>query len=181
WPRSRGTVAHALLEELNADYETHRVNIEAGEQHQPEYLAINPMAKVPAIVHDGALITELPAIFIYLGDLYPEAGLTPPLEDPLRGPYLRWLVFYGSCFEPALLDRSLKREPAPRMSAGYGDFESVLKTLSNQLERGSYLLGERFTVADVLWGRALDWALGFKLLPEEPVFRAYVDSVMARP
>ncbi len=97
--------ALVLLEELGADYELHVLDLKKGEQRQPAYLAINPMGKVPAIRHDGALVTEQGAVYAYLADLYPEAGITPAIGDPLRGPYLRWLFYYGSSFEPALIDR----------------------------------------------------------------------------
>jgi glutathione S-transferase len=91
-PQSRSAGTRALLEELGADYDLHVLNLKAGEQREPAYLAVNPMGKVPAIHHDGALVTEQPAVFIYLADLYPAAKLAPPLGDPLRGPYLRWMV-----------------------------------------------------------------------------------------
>ena len=180
-PQSRSAGTRALLEELAADYELHVLSLKTGEQRQPAYLAINPMGKVPAIHHDGALVTEQPAVFIYLADLYAEAGLAPPIGDPLRGPYLRWLVFYGSCFEPAVTDRSLQREPASTSTCGYGDYDTMLKTVVDQLEKGPYLLGERFSAADVLWGTALNWTTMFKLVPELPVIRAYIDRVLARP
>lgn len=180
-PQSRSAGTRALLEELAADYELHVLSLKTGEQRQPAYLAINPMGKVPAIQHDGALVTEQPAVFIYLADLYAEAGLAPPIGDPLRGPYLRWLVFYGSCFEPAVTDRSLQREPASTSTCGYGDYDTMLKTVVDQLEKGPYLLGERFSAADVLWGTVLNWTTMFKLVPELPVIRAYIDRVLARP
>lgn len=180
-PQSRSAGTRALLEELGADYELHLLNLKEGQQRQPDYLAINPMGKVPAIRHGEALITEQPAIYIYLADLYPEAGLAPPIGDPLRGPYLRWMVFYGSCFEPALIDKSMQRVPAAPSTSGYGDYDIMLKTLVDQLERGPYLLGDRFSAADVLWGTALNWTTMFKLVPELPVIRAYIDRVLARP
>ncbi|MGY3040874.1 glutathione S-transferase [Rhodanobacter sp. TND4EL1] len=180
-PQSRSAGTRALLEELGADYELHLLNLKEGQQRQPDYLAINPMGKVPAIRHGEALITEQPAIYIYLADLYPEAGLAPPIGDPLRGPYLRWMVFYGSCFEPALIDKSMQRVPAAPSTSGYGDYDTMLKTLVDQLERGPYLLGDRFSAADVLWGTALNWTTMFKLVPELPVIRAYIDRVLARP
>jgi glutathione S-transferase len=180
-PQSRSAGTRALLEELGADYELHLLNLKEGQQRQPDYLAINPMGKVPAIRHGDALVTEQPAIFIYLADLYPEAGLAPPVGDPRRGPYLRWLVFYGSCFEPAVIDKSMQREPAPPSTNSYGDYDTMLKTLVDQLERGPYLLGDRFSAADVLWGTALNWTTMFKLVPELPVVRAYIDRVLARP
>lgn len=180
-PNTRSTAALTLLEELGAPYELKVLNMTAGEQRQPAYLAINPMGKVPAVVHDGALIAELPAVFIYLADLFPEAGLAPRIGDPLRGPYLRWLVFYGSCFEPAMIDRSLKREPAPITRSPYGDYDLVLATLTGQLAKGPYLLGDRFTAADVLWGTALAWITAFALVPKLPVIEGYVTRIMSRP
>ncbi|RDS81459.1 glutathione S-transferase family protein [Dyella psychrodurans] len=180
-PNSRSAGTLALLEELNADYELHLINFKTGEQRQPAYRAINPMGKVPAIRHGDALVAEQPAVFIYLADLFPEAGLAPAMGDPLRGPYLRWLVYYGSCLEPAMIDRSLKRDPATPSASPYGTWDDVLNTINAQLAQGPYLLGERFTAADVLWGIALDRVTAFKLVPETPQIRAYVDRVLARP
>ena len=180
-PNTRSSGTLILLEELGADYRLHVLDMKSGAQRQPEYLAINPMGKVPALRHGDALITEQAAIFLYLADLYPEAGLAPPIGDPLRGPYLRWMVFYGSCFEPALIDRAQKREPAPPAMSPYGDYDTMLKTLTDQLSGGPYLLGEKFTAADVLWGTALNWTTKFKLVPELPVIKSYVDRMGARP
>jgi glutathione S-transferase len=180
-PQSRSVGALILLEELGADYELRPIDFGKKEQRQPPYLAVNPMGKVPAIVHDGALVTEQGAVFAYLADLHPEAGITPAIGDPLRGPYLRWLFFYGSSFEPAIVDRSLKREPAPLATSPYGDCETTLKTLFDQLGDGPYLLGERFTAADVLWGTALRWTTMFKLVPETSAVKAYVERIGARP
>ena len=180
-PQSRSGGTLALLEELQADYELQLLNLKAGTQRQPAYLAVNPMGKVPAVLHHGALVTEQPAVMLYLADLYPQAGLAPPIGDPLRGPYLRWMVFYGSCFEPAIVDRSLQREPAALATSPYGTWDDVLKALTEQLAQGPYLLGERFTAADVLWGTALNWTTMFKLVPETPLIRAYIDRVLSRP
>jgi glutathione S-transferase len=180
-PNTRSTGARILLEELGVPYTLHVLNMTAGEQRQPDYLAINPMGKVPAVRHGDALITEQVAVFLYLADLFPESGLAPPLGDPLRGPYLRWLVYYAACFEPAVIDRSLKREPAPPRMCPYGDYDTMLKTLTDQLATGPYLLGERFTAADVLWGTGLGWTTMFKLVPELPVIMDYVKRVTGRP
>lgn len=180
-PNTRSTGALILLEELGADYELHVLNMKAGEQRQAAYLAINPMGKVPAVTHDGALVTEQGAVFMYLADLYPEAGLAPAIGDALRGPYLRWMVFYGSSFEPALIDRALKREPAPASTSPYGDYDTVLATLTDQLGKGPWLLGDTFSAADVLWGTALGWTTRFKLVPELPVIMDYIARAGARP
>jgi glutathione S-transferase len=180
-PNTRSTGVLTLLTELSADYDLHVLNFKTAEQLDPAYLAVNPMGKVPALMHGDALVTEQVAVFLYLADLYPEAGLTPDIGDPLRGPYLRWMVFYGSCFEPALVDRALKREPAPRATSPYGDYDTVVKAVTGQLAAGPWLLGERFTAADVLWGTALTWTTGFKLVPLVPVIHAYIDRWNARP
>ncbi len=180
-PNTRSTGVAILLEELGAPHKTHLLNMKAGEQRQPAYLANNPMGKVPAIRHGDALVTEQPAIYIYLADLFPAAGLAPALTDPMRGPYLRWLVFYGSSFEPAVVDKAMKRDAAPPAMCPYGDFDTMLATLADQLRAGPWLLGETFTAADVLWGTALRWTMGFKIVPERPEFVAYVERVCARP
>jgi glutathione S-transferase len=179
-PNTRSSGVLLLLHELGAPYELKAINMKAGEQRQPDYLAINPMGKVPALRHGDALVTEQVAIFLYLADLYPEAGLAPSPSDPLRGPYLRWMVYYAACFEPAILDRAMKREaPAPSMSP-YGDFDTMLRTLAGQLARGPHLLGERFTAADVLWGMALTWTTSWKLVPELPEIAAYLGRFRTR-
>jgi glutathione S-transferase len=180
-PNTRSTGVLSLLEELGVDYDLRVINNKAGEQRKAEYLAVNPMGKVPAILHNGALVTEQPAVYLYLADLYPDAGLAPRMGEALRGPFLRWLVFYGSSFEPALVDRSMKRDPAPPGTSPYGDFDTMYGALTGQLAKGPYILGERFTAADVLWGVALAWTVGFKLVPETPVVKAYVERVTSRP
>jgi glutathione S-transferase len=180
-PNSRSGGTRILLEELGAKYDLHVLNLKKKEQREPAYLAINPMGKVPAIRHGDALVTEQPAIFLYLADLFSDAGLAPAIDDPLRGPYLRWMVFYGSCFEPALIDKSMQREPAAASTSPYGDYDTMFDTLTQQLRSGPYLLGERFTAADVLWGTALKWTTAFKLVPELPEIMAYIERVSTRP
>ena len=180
-PHTRAFGALLLLEELGADHELHVLNMKADEQRGAAYLAVNPMGKVPAVRHGDALVTEQPAVFIYLADLYPEAGLAPAIGDPLRGPYLRWMVFYGSSFEPAVVDKAMKREPAAPSTSPYGGYDTMLKTLTDQLARGPWLLGERFSAADLLWGTALGWTTMFKLVPELPVITDYIARVNARP
>jgi len=180
-PQTRARAVLALFEELNVQPELVVLNFKAGEQRQPAYLAINPMGKVPAITYDGVLVAEQAAIFTFLADLFPAAGLAPALDDPQRGAYLRWMMFYGSCFEPAITDRYLKREPAPAMSSPYGDFETTLATVQAQLRAGPYLLGDRLTAVDLLWGPALAWITMFKMIPESPEVMAYVARIAQRP
>src|SRR6476646_6739567 len=150
-PQSRSAGTLILLEELGADYELRPINLQKGESRGSEYLGVNPMGKVPAIV------------------------------DPLRGPDLRWMFFYNASFEPALIDKSMKRDPAPPSTSPYGDYDTVMKTLGDQLGDGPYLLGERFTAVDVLWGTALRWTTMFKLVPETPAIQAYIERVTTRP
>lgn len=180
-PNTRSSGVLTLLTELDAPHQLHVMNMQAGEQRQAAYLAINPLGKVPALTHGDALITELGAIFIYLADLFPQAGLAPAIGDPLRGPYLRWLVYYGSSFEPAVIDRAQKREPAPATMSPYGDFDSMLEVLVAQLRKGPYLLGEQFSAADVLWGTALSWTSRFGLVPQLPEIKAYIERITSRP
>jgi glutathione S-transferase len=180
-PNTRSSGALTLLEEIGAPYELQVLNMKAGEQREPAYLAINPMGKVPALKHGDTLITEQVAIFLYLADRFPETELAPPTGHPLRGPYLRWMVFYAACFEPAVIDRATQREPAPMPMSPYGDYETMLHTLTTQLAAGPYLLGQRFTAADVLWSGALTWTTMFKLVPELPVITDYINRCGARP
>ena len=178
---SRSAGAVILLEELAADYELRVLDLTAGDTRKADYLAVNPMGKVPAILHGGALVAEQGAVYLYLADLYPEAGLAPAIGDPLRAPFLRWLFFYGSSFEPAIVDRALKREPAAMATSPYGDWDTMFGTLTSQLASGPYLLGDRFTAADVLWGTALRWTTMFKLVPESLVITDYIARVASRP
>jgi glutathione S-transferase len=180
-PQSRSGGTLVLLEALGAPYELRLLDTRAGESRRPEYLAVNPLGKVPAILDGDALVTEQCAIYIHLADRFPEAGLAPALGDPLRGPYLRWIVFYGSSFEPAMVDRAMKRDPAPQAMSPYSDYDSVLKVINDQLAKGPYLLGERFSAADLLWGGALRWMTLFKLVPETPGITDYVKRVTSRP
>ena len=180
-PHSRASSTLALLEALGADYDVHLLDLKAGTQREPAYLAINPLGKVPAIRHGNVVVTEQVAVLIYLSDLYSDSGLAPALDDPLRGPYLRWSVFYAASFEPAVVDRSMQRDGGEAMGSPYGDYDTVMAALADQLSKGPYLLGERFTAADVLWGTALQWTLAFELVPNLPVFRDYVQRVTSRP
>src|SRR6266851_2167304 len=180
-PQSRSTATLTLLEELGAPYELHIINMKAGEQRQSAYLAVNPLGKVPAISHRRSLVTEQVAIFLYLADLFPKAGLAPAIGDPLRGPYLRWMVYYAACYEPALVDKAMKREPAPLAMSPYGDFDTMLGALVKRLADSPYLLGDTFSAADLLWGMALQWGTMFKIVPENPVITDYVKRVTTRP
>ena len=179
-PQTRATGARVLLEELKVPYDLHVLNMKAGEQRQPAYLAINPLGKVPAVRVDDTLVTEQGAIYLYLADLFAEAGLAPALSDPDRGAYVRWMFIYGSCFEPAVVDRYMKREPGSMNDTLYASYESLIDLLEETLKQGPYLLGERFTAADLLWGIALRWTTMFGLVEARPTFQAYIDRIGSR-
>lgn len=180
-PQSRSSGARILLEALEQPYEIHYIDFKNGQNRSPEFLTLNPLGKLPTLTHGEAVVTEQVAITIYLADRFPAAGLAPAFDDPLRGPYLRWLAFYGSCFEPALVDHAYKREPLETSASPYRDYDSVIAALVAQLERGPWLLGERFTAADILWGSALRWTTGFGIVPKLPVIVAYMERVAAHP
>ena len=180
-PQTRSSGTLILLEELGADFDLKVVNMRAGAQREPAFLAVNPMGKVPAVLDGDALITEQGAIFIFLADRFPDKRLAPPIGDPLRGPYLRWMVFYGSSFEPAVVDHALKREPGNPGMMPYGDYDRTLAIVVEQVRRGPYMLGETFSAADVLWGTALNWTMMFGVVPELPELKAYVERVTTRP
>jgi glutathione S-transferase len=180
-PQSRSSGVKVLLEELGAPYDLEVLNTKAGEQRGAAYLAVNPAGKVPAILDRGELVTEQAAIFIHLADRFPEKGLAPAIGGPLRGSYLRWMVYYGSCFEPAVVDRAMKREPGTRAMSPYGDYDLVMRTVVEQLRAGPYLLGTRFSAADILWGMALSWTTMFGLVPKEPEIARYIEAFSQRP
>ncbi len=181
-PNSRSAGVRILVEELQAEHELQTLDLTAKQQREPAYVAVNPMGKVPALLHEGVLITEQAAIYQYLAELYPERGLVPPVGDPLRGAFLRWMVFYGSCFEPAMTDRALKREDCQPSWSPYGDFDSVVRLVQQQLEDGRrWWLGERLTVADFLWGNALADMLAFQMMPATPAVETYAARLRSRP
>ncbi len=183
-PRSRAQMVHWMLEEAAAPYRIVPVDFEKGEHRAPSFLALNPMGKLPTIVHRGVVVTETPAIIAYIADAFPAARLAPPPDDAARGAYYRWLFFGGSCFEPALLDRMLQRPEVERKATvGWGSYDDVVAALKKALVPGPYLLGERFSAADVYIGAELRWAMMFGApgLKGEKVFDDYVARLSARP
>jgi glutathione S-transferase len=179
---SRSSVVLWMLEELGGPFDLHLLSLQKGDNRQPAYLAVNPMGKVPALKHGDAIVTESAAICLYLADAFPNAGLSVPIGDPRRGPFLKWLFFGPSVIEPAILDRAYKRaEEAPRAALGYGDFETVMDVVAKAVEPGPYILGDQFTAADVVIGSGLRWGMMFGLIPERPEFRAYADRLAQRP
>lgn len=180
-PQSRSASARVLLEALGVPYSVEFIDFKAGQNRSPAFLALNPLGKLPTLVHGDAVITEQVAITIYLADRFPAAALAPALDDPRRGPYLRWLAFYAACFEPAVVDHAFKREPIEPATSPYRDYETVIQTLVDQLARGDYLLGAQLTAADLLWGTALQWTTEFGIVPKHPRIVAYMDRVGAHP
>ena len=184
-PRSRAQMAHWMLEEVGAPYRISPIDFEKREHKQPDFLAINPMGKLPTIVHRDTVVTETGAIIAYLADAFPQAGLAPAIGDPARGSYYRWLFFGAGCIEPALIDRMMKRpDVEPKAALGYGSYEDVLNALAGVLSKGPYLLGEKFTAADVYVGSQINWAAMFgapDIKGIRGVFDAYIARLTARP
>jgi len=179
---SRSFIVRWMLEEIGEPYDLHLLKLAEGDQLKPDYLAVNPMGKVPALAHDGVVVTEAAAICTYLADAFPQAGLAVPIGDPRRGVYLKWLFFGPGCIESAMIDRAAPRfEPPRRGMLGYGDFDTVMKVLVKAMAPGPYLMGEHFNAADVVIGSTLRWGMMFKLIPEVPEFAAYVGRLGERP
>lgn len=170
-----------LLEELGVPYDLEVVNIRTGQQREPQYLALNPMGKVPAVKYGDEIITEQSAIYTYLPELFPEKKLAPMPGEPGRGSFLRWAAFYGASFEPAVCDKALKREPGRPSMMPYGDYDTTIGTLARHLEKAPYMLGDRFTSLDVLWGSGLGWTMMFGVVDKLPAFTSYVERLMKRP
>jgi glutathione S-transferase len=180
-PRSRSFSALWLMEETGQPYERVLTDITTGAQKTPEFLAINPMGKVPAIKDGEAVLGEAAAICAYVAERYPEAQLAPPLGDPRRAKYLQWLFFSPSCIEPALIQIFTKIE-VPPSTAAWGSAAQVFDTLDAALEKGPWILGEAFSAADIMIGSGLNFAVRlFKLVPSRPSFEAYIARCTARP
>jgi glutathione S-transferase len=180
-PRSRSFTALWLMEETGQPYRRVLTDITTGAQKRVEYLAINPMGKVPALKDGEATLAESAAICAYVAERYPEAKLAPPLGDPLRAKYLYWLFFLPACIEPAIVQIATKMEMNP-VAAGWGDSERVIDVLDNALEKAPWILGENFSAADIAIGSGLNFAVRqFKMVPSRPSFEAYIARCMARP
>ena len=182
-PMSRGRIARWMLEEVGCSYDT--VLLDYGTTMKgADYLAINPMGKVPAIKHGDTVVTEAAAICAYLADAFPDAGLSPPPGNAKRGPYYRWLFFGAGPVEAAATAKSLGLlAPAERAAnAGYGTFDDVLKTLETAASSASpYLCGEQFTAADVYLGAQIGWGMMFGTIEKRPAFEDYYARIAERP
>ena len=180
-PMSRSNIVHWMLEELGLPYELRAMSLERGDHKKPDYLAINPMGKVPAITHQGVTITEAAAICSYLADEFPAAKLSVPIGGPRRGLYLKWLFFGPGCLEQAIIDRLHNRPQVAPSSSSYGNYDTVMDTLAQALATGPYLLGEQFTAADVVIGSGIQWGTMVRAVPERAEFGAYIERLSARP
>lgn len=180
-PMSRGRIARWMLEEVGAPYRTEVLDF-GTTMKAPAYLAINPMGKVPAIVHRGVAVTECAAICAYLADAFPAAGLAPAPTDPARGTYLRWLFFAAGPVEAAVSAKALGLLAPPEKAGtvGYGSYDQVVDALEAAIAKGPYICGDQFTAADVYVGSQIGWGLQWKTLPARPAFQAYVGRIMGR-
>jgi glutathione S-transferase len=179
-PRSRSFAALWLMEETGQPYERVLTDISTGAQKRIEYLAINPMGKVPALKDGEATLAESAAICAYVAERYPEARLAPPLGDPRRAKFLYWLFFVPGCIEPAMVQIATKLE-MNSVAAGWGDSQRVFDVLDAALAKGPWILGENFSAADVAIGSALNFSVRlFKMVPSRPNFEAYIARCAAR-
>jgi glutathione S-transferase len=181
-PMSRGRIVRWMLEEVGRPYRTELLDY-GTTMKAPAYLAINPMGKVPALRHGETVVTEGAAICCYLADAFPGAGLAPPPGDRLRGPYYRWLFFAAGPLEAAVTNKALGFEvPADRKAmAGYGSLADVVSTLDAALAGRSYLVGDRFSAADVYVGSHIGWGMIFGTLEKRPAFERYFERLSSRP
>ena len=181
-PMSRGRTVRAMLEECGATYDT--VLLDYGTTMKaPDYLAINPMGKVPALRHGATVITESAAICAYLADLFPEKNLAPPVGSAARGSYYRWLFFAAGPLESAVMAKSLNLlAPADKaIQIGYGTYADVINTLEAAVAQGPYLCGDHFTAADLYVAAFLQWSMHMGGIEKRPAFERYVAPISQRP
>lgn len=181
-PMSRGRLVRWMLEEVGQPYRTEIMDY-ASTMKSPEYLAINPMGKVPALRHGDTVVTECAAICAYLADAFPEAGLAPPPGDRLRGPYYRWMFFAAGPIEAAITDKLLGVQVPPERErmAGYGNLGKVLDVLEALVSDRRYIVGDSFTAADVYLGSQIGFHLQFGTIEKRPAFERYFAGLSARP
>lgn len=181
-PMSRGRIARWMLEEIGQPYRTEFIEF-GPPMKSPEYLAINPMGKVPALRHGDAIITETGAICAYLADAFPEAGMAPPHGSRARGPYYRWLFFGAGPLDSAIVNKSLGFEPPAerRGMVGYGSLQFVLDALEKAVSASEYLAGDKFSAADLYLGAQIGWGMMFGTLERRPAFEAYWNRIKDRP
>jgi glutathione S-transferase len=179
-PMSRGQIARWMLEEVGQPYEPVILDYDSSMKGS-DYLAVNPMGKVPAIVHDGKVVTECAAICAYLADTFPQAGLAPSPTD--RADYYRWLFFAAGPVESAVTNNVLGLQTDENTSrmAGYGSFDRTIDTLEKAVSANAFIAGPKFTAADVYVGAQVDWGLSFGTIPSRPAFEDYAARLRERP
>jgi glutathione S-transferase len=182
-PMSRGAIVRWMLEEVGQPYET--VLLDYGTTMKaPDYLAVNPMGKVPAIRHGDTVVTEVAAVCAYLADAFPDAGLAPPAGSKERGPYYRWLFFAAGPLEASVIDRALGITDIPaekQPMVGYGSYDTVVDVLDAHVASHEFIAGDRFSAADVYVGSHLNWGTQFETLPKRDSFDAYLARILSRP
>lgn len=179
---SRSSVTLWMLEEVGEPYDIKLLKLSENQQHSPDYLKLNPLGKVPTLVHKGVAITEVAAICAYLADEFPARTLNIPVGTPQRGVYFKWLFFAPSVVEPAANDKVFPRKEPPRASAiGYRELDQVLDVVAKAVAPGPYILGGQFTAADVVVGSLINWGMMFGFVPKRPEFEAYAGRLTARP
>ena len=179
-PYSRAANMVWALEEVGVPYSLRTVNLMAGEQKSPAFLALNPMGKLPVLTDGDAVISETSAVCMYLADRYALGRLAPALDDSARGSYLRWCVYPSAVIEPGCMAKASGWDYKPG-SAGWGSYESILQSLEAGLAAGPWLLGEQFTMADVLVGGSLRWMLRFNMIDARPALVDYTARLAQRP
>lgn len=178
-PQSRSLRVLWLLEEIGCACERQKFDLRAGTHRTPEFHAINPMEKVPALQDGETCVAESGAIFAYLVEKFPDANLAPPVGDPLRGRFWQWLFFASTNIEAAMTERRAEIK-LPETAAGWGSAAKVVAVVEEQLSASPYILGENFSAADIMLATNLHFAIAFKLFEPRPVFDAYLDTCRAR-
>lgn len=182
-PMSRGRIARWMLEEVGVPYETQVLSYGPDGMKSSAYRAINPMGKVPAIRHDGVVVTEVAAICAYLADAFPHAGLAPAHDSMERGPYYRWLFFAAGPLEQAVVNKACGFQATSEQGrmVGYGSYGETLDTLEAAVSAADYIAGDKFSAADLYIGAHLGWGLAFGTIEKRPAFEAYATRMSERP
>jgi len=179
-PFTRAAATVWMLEEVGVEYELRFVDVMKGAHKAPELVALNPMGKLPILVDGDAVVTESAAIGLYLADRYAPGRLAPALDDPARGTYLRWSLFAPSVIEPGAMAK-LSGWAVKEQQAGWGAYETMQTAIESAITEGGFVLGESFSMADVILGGTLRYMLQFNMLEARPAFTSYVERLEARP
>ncbi len=180
YPRTRAARALWLLEEAGLDYTRVFVDIRNPSATDPRLKMASPMGKIPAIIDGDVMMADGAAIALYIADRYPDSGLAPPVDHPLRGRYLYWMTFAPGCIEPAMAQKFGGWETNPQ-AIGWGNFDIMIKTAEAGLAAGPWILGEQFSAADVMVGSSFNFIRTFGIMPDSDILNAYVDRCLERP